>query len=459
MKAETEEASQKREESIRSENLAREELLIRMKTDADRTNAARERVIAENEFKRQKMFVDTNAAIQRDKMQAGLQKDIEFQQSQQKERDRAIAAQQKLRELAAQKLKERVHLERELVKQQQQNRILQKQREIDRLEMQVDRNLFQQGQASSGRPAPKKLATVQEEPATPPPEATVVLTDSDTPSPSQNRPKPVRRPSVIVNVSTQVSPVPTSEPPALSAVSVSEGPMLVLATGVPLPTTHSPLVIPRGPVAAATPQPLVKPDVGQAMYTAGAQPVGSLMGSKPLGGPVSHLPTGLITYPAYAQQCLAPPLVPSSVLSAPTASSFTGLVSTCVASTLPTSIAASMPSTVAGADTRPTYVSLGVPLTSAPPIVDTKAVPLASVVTTVGAPSTSQVPAVVCSGQTSDIVGPVVAHLRLWWWLSSLNPSVLTRARPRTKPIKNILSVFVFVTSGSPRLSVLATCW
>ena len=83
-----------------------------MKTDADSTNAERERVIAENEFKRQKLFLDTNAAIQRDKMQADLQKDIEFQQSQQKERDRAIAAQQKMRELAAQELKERVHLER-----------------------------------------------------------------------------------------------------------------------------------------------------------------------------------------------------------------------------------------------------------------------------------------------------------------------------------------------------------
>jgi len=74
--------AKQREESIRSENLAREELLIRMKTDADRTNAERERVIAENELKRQKLFVDTNAAIQRDKMQADLQKDIEFQQSQ-----------------------------------------------------------------------------------------------------------------------------------------------------------------------------------------------------------------------------------------------------------------------------------------------------------------------------------------------------------------------------------------
>jgi len=38
-------------------------------------------VIAENEFKRHKLYVDTNAAIQRDKMHADLQKDIEFQQS------------------------------------------------------------------------------------------------------------------------------------------------------------------------------------------------------------------------------------------------------------------------------------------------------------------------------------------------------------------------------------------
>jgi len=191
-----------------------------MKTDADRTNAERERVIAENEFKRQKLFLDTNAAIQRDKMQADLQKDIEFQQSQQKERDRAIAAQQKMRELAAQELKERVHLERELVKQQQQNLILQKQREIDRLEAQADRHLLQQSQASSSKPVHKEKLAVVQEPATPSPEATVVLTDSDTPPSSQNRPKPVRRPSVVIDVGMQVSPVSASESPTSSAVSV-----------------------------------------------------------------------------------------------------------------------------------------------------------------------------------------------------------------------------------------------
>jgi len=62
--------------------------------------------------------------------------------------------------------------------------------------------------------------------------------------------------------------------------------------------------------------------------------------------------------------------VPSSLLPAPTASLFARPVSTCVAPTLPTSVVASMPSTVVGADTRPTYVSLGVPLTNAPPIVE-----------------------------------------------------------------------------------------
>ena len=83
-------------------------------------------------------------------------------------------------------MKERVHLERELVKQQQQNLILQQQRKIDHLEAQADRHLFHQSQASFRKPAHKeKLAVVQEEPATPLPEATVVLTDSDTPPSSQ----------------------------------------------------------------------------------------------------------------------------------------------------------------------------------------------------------------------------------------------------------------------------------
>jgi len=149
-----------------------------------------------------------------------------------------------------------------------------------------------------------------------------VLTDSDTPPPSQNLPKPVRRPPVMIDVGMQASPVSATEPPTSSAVSVSEGPMLGLASGVPLPTSRGPLVIPRGQVVAATPQPLVNPDVSQAMYTAGAQPISSLVSSKPLGDPVSHLPTGLAAYPAYAQQCLALPPVPSSVLPAPTASLF-----------------------------------------------------------------------------------------------------------------------------------------
>jgi len=88
-----EEAQRIEAQAQRADAKQREELLIRMKTDADRTNAERKRVIAENEFKRQKLFLDTNAAIQRDKMQADLQKDIKFQQSQQKESNRAIAAQ------------------------------------------------------------------------------------------------------------------------------------------------------------------------------------------------------------------------------------------------------------------------------------------------------------------------------------------------------------------------------
>jgi len=58
-------------------------------------------------------------------LEAIERRETEFQQSQKKERGPAIDAQQKLRELAAQELQERVHLERELAKQQQQNLLLQ----------------------------------------------------------------------------------------------------------------------------------------------------------------------------------------------------------------------------------------------------------------------------------------------------------------------------------------------
>ena len=90
-----------------------------------------------------------------------------------------------MRELAAKELKERVQLERELVKQQQQNVILQKQREVERLEAQVDKHLFQQAQESAAKPAAKiKLAPVREEVEMHSPEIEE-LTEPDTPPSSQ----------------------------------------------------------------------------------------------------------------------------------------------------------------------------------------------------------------------------------------------------------------------------------
>ena len=79
--------------------------------------------------------------------------------------------------------------------------ILQKQREVDRLEAQVDRHLFQQAQDSSAKPASKvALSPVREEVATPSPEI-VELTEPDTPPSSQNRLKLTRRvPSIAVDV-------------------------------------------------------------------------------------------------------------------------------------------------------------------------------------------------------------------------------------------------------------------
>jgi len=381
--------AKQREEAQRIEARQREEMLIQMKVateqalrkekaEANEATRKREQLYMEHELKRQKVMVEANTTLQQERVKADVHREVanmealerreaEFRQLQEKERERARDAQLKLRELAAQELKERVHLERELIKQQQQNLILQKQREVDCLEAQVDRHLLQQAQDSSAKPAPKaKLAPLREEVATPLPEA-VELIKPDTPPSSQNRPKLTRRmPSIAIDVDVQACPAPVSESPALT-LTYSQG--LGAPSGILLPTSVGPLVFPRGPEFVAAPQPKVSLDVGQTVYTAGTRPIGPQVSNMPLGGQVSHL----VIHPAQAYQSLAPPLVPTSLLgsmlSAP-------VVPTCVMSTLLTNVATSMPSTSVGSDTRPTYVSLGVPLTSAPPMVNTKAVPL-----------------------------------------------------------------------------------
>jgi len=211
--------AERREEAQRAAALTREQMLIQMKTTTDQTSADREKaqieanqkreqaqlealrkekaeaneatrkreqLLMEHELKRQKMLVDANTTLLQEKLKTDVNREVanlealerreaEFQQLQEREKERAREAHIKLRELAAQELKERVHLERDLVKQQQQNLLLQKQKEIERLEAQVDRNLFSQAQVSSAKQATRgKLAQVPEEVETSSPETATI---------------------------------------------------------------------------------------------------------------------------------------------------------------------------------------------------------------------------------------------------------------------------------------------
>ena len=241
-------------------------------------------------------------------------RETEFRQQQEREREQARDAQLKLRELAAKELKERVQLERELVRQQQQNVILQKQREVERLEAQVDRHLFQQAEESAAKPTAKiKLAPVREEAEMHSPEIEE-LTEPDTPPSSQNRPKLVRRTlPTAVDVDVQTYRTVVSEPPVLNVGLVEQAQGLGAPSGTPLPTSFGPLVLPKGPEFVATPQPKIGLDMGQAVYTAGTRPVGPQVTTiGHLSTP--HLPVGMAIQPAQANQSLVPPLVPTSVV-------------------------------------------------------------------------------------------------------------------------------------------------
>ena len=134
--------------------------------------------------------------------------------------------------------------------------------------------------------------------------------------------------------------------------------------------------------------------MGQAVYTAGTRPVGPQVTTiGHLSTP--HLPVGMAIQPAQVNPSLVPPLVPmsASTLSTSVVPAYTML-------TPSTSIATAMPSASMVADTRPTYVSLGAPLTSAPPLVSATAVP--SVVMTASVPPSSLPPV----SQDPGIGGP-----------------------------------------------------
>jgi len=315
-----------RTEAIRREemSLAREQMMAKMKADTEEASLKREQALRKekveaDELKRQKVMVEANTTLQQERVKADVHREVahmkalerreaEFRQQQEREREQARDAQLKLRELAARELKERVHLERELVKQQQQNVILQKQREVDRLEAQVDRHLLQQAQDNLAKPISKAtLAPMREEVVTPSPEV-VELTEPDTPPSSQNRPKLTRRvPSIAVDVGVQACSAPVSES------SVSTLTYIRAPSGIPLPTSVGPLVLPMGPEIVAAPQPKVSLNLGQSVYTAGTRPVG------PQVSTIGHLstpqlPISMAIQPAQAYQSLVPPLVPTSVL-------------------------------------------------------------------------------------------------------------------------------------------------
>jgi len=237
-----------RTEAIRREemSLAREQMMAKMKagteqalrkekTNADEATRKREQLYMEHELKRQKVMVEANTTLQQERIKADVHREVahmealermetEFRQQQEREREQARNAQLKLRELAAKELKERVHLERELVRQQQQNVILQKQREVDRLEAQVHRQLFQQAQESAAKPVAKvKLASVREEAEMYSTEIEE-LTEPDTPPSSQNRPRVARRIlPTVVDVDVQTCRTVVSEPPTLNVGLVEQG--------------------------------------------------------------------------------------------------------------------------------------------------------------------------------------------------------------------------------------------
>jgi len=208
-----------------------------------------------------------------------------------------------------------------------------------------------------------------------------------------------------------------------------------------------------GPETVAVPQPKVNLNLGQSVYTAGTRPVG------PQASTIGHLsipqlPMGMATQPAQVTQSLAPPLVPSFVLCNV---SSTPVVPTFELSTPLTNVVTAMSSSAVGADTRPTYVSLGVPLTSVSPSVNTQTTSSVATTATVppSLPPVSQDPGIGGPTPSSGTVN-FVAGLPAPTVIIRQPESVRTQDKRRTNHTKNTSNVYACVMSGSRLRNVRA---
>jgi len=294
----------------------------------------------EHELKRQKMIVEAHSAVQQERLKADMNREIaslevfekrelEFQQAQEKERERAITAQQKLREIASQELQERIQLERELARQQLENVLLQKQNEIEKLEAQADKMLFQQKFENfvAAKETQAKEMDYNPNIGLPSPQSvSAEFSDTDTPPASQNKPKLARRAPAIVVDTDVVQEISTSGAmesmmPNISDdmdtqnICVSEAKasgMTIHASVMCVPPTYTQAAVHNDSYALGAPLSVANPGLGQGYYTAGIQPKISAHVPEPNTGlAVSSLSTGnvgLPFYSAYATPHLAPPV-------------------------------------------------------------------------------------------------------------------------------------------------------
>ena len=220
-----------------------------------------------------------------------MRRELEFQQLQEKERERAITAQQKLREIASQELQERLQLERELARQQQQNLPLKKQNEIEKLEAQTDERLFQQKFENFVASKETQATERDNNPniGLPSPESVSgEFSDAETPPPSQSRPKLARKTTAIVVVTDVVQGMSTScamesTMPNISddmdtqniCVSEAKASGMTMHAGILyVPPTYRPTqaAVHNDSQAVGALLSVANPGLGQGYYTAGMQP-------------------------------------------------------------------------------------------------------------------------------------------------------------------------------------------
>ena len=132
-----EERLQKKAQAQRSNAFAREEVLLRTRSEAEQRNLTRERAYIDAELKQKQMEISAANEIEKQRIEADMRTQISHIEATERREAEFVLERAKEREFVAQEMQSRLQLEKELAEERQKNLRLEYEAKTRRLEWEL----------------------------------------------------------------------------------------------------------------------------------------------------------------------------------------------------------------------------------------------------------------------------------------------------------------------------------